>query len=216
MFQLKKLIDRVYLLTFDDHYDLCMHFIRYQEHYESPRYRGRKFELIDLLAWYTKKYGKGVKFTYPDDFIGFNIPSNVIYKVHEAGIEDPNRYDRFMLAIAEEITSTLDVHGGFYLIGVKTGDDKTLDHELAHGLYFTNADYHASMLKLISKLDPKIKKTIHARLAKACYHDAVYDDETQAYLATGLCKELSLKVIEKQRRPFIACFNKYKKALQKK
>ena len=35
-YTVKEIKPRIFLLSFKDHYDLCMHFVRYQEFYESP------------------------------------------------------------------------------------------------------------------------------------------------------------------------------------
>ena len=213
MFQLKEITDRIYLLTFDDHYDLCMHFLRYQEFYESPEFKGRNFEIVDMLDWYSRKYGKSTKFTYVDDWAGFNIPGRIIFELNHA-IKDFNRYDRFMLSIAEYIKTKAG--SDFYLIGTCTEDIDTLDHEVAHGLYYTDEKYRDKMNKIIHSLPPKTQESIYSRLGKAGYHHSVFKDEAQAYLSTGLCKEMDIKSIRKFAPDFEKVFNKYKKKIKKK
>ena len=73
MFSLKQLMQRVWHLHFDHHYDLTMHFFRYQEYYESPKFKQSNIQLVDLMDWYSKNMGDGI-FTYPKDWSGFNLP----------------------------------------------------------------------------------------------------------------------------------------------
>ena len=102
MLSLKQVLPKIFLLTFDNHYDLCMHFLRYQEFYESPKYRQQPFNLLELIRWYSNTYGDG-DFTYTNDWAGFNIPSWVLNDFKEKTITDLNQYDRFMLAISDLI-----------------------------------------------------------------------------------------------------------------
>ena len=79
MVNLYKISGNIFCLKFDNNYDLCMHFLRAQEFYESPfpEFKGKNFNLIDYMEKYAKAYGDNV-FTYPGDWCGFNIPSNVL------------------------------------------------------------------------------------------------------------------------------------------
>src|SRR5260221_11581605 len=97
-FIIKEVRPRIFLFEFSNHYDMCMHFLRYQEFYESssPRFRGKSFELLDFMKWYTYKYGGG-SFSYPNDWNGFNIPGDIIQKVNSLGINDRNIYDYEMM-----------------------------------------------------------------------------------------------------------------------
>ena len=68
-----------------------MHFLRAQEFYESPfpEFKGKNFNLIDYMEKYAKAYGDNV-FTYPGDWCGFNIPSNVLKECYFGNILDVN------------------------------------------------------------------------------------------------------------------------------
>ena len=81
-FKIKEIKPNIFLFEFKHNYDMCMHFLRYQEYYESssPKYRGKAFEIFDFMRWYSLKYGKGA-FTYVDDWDGFNIPSHIIWSL---------------------------------------------------------------------------------------------------------------------------------------
>lgn len=69
----------IYCLRFERHYDCCMHFLRFQEYYESPEFKGEAFSLLDFMDWYAHSYSshkhdKRPSFTYPSDWAGFNVP----------------------------------------------------------------------------------------------------------------------------------------------
>lgn len=99
-YQIIQIIPHVYQLHFDSAYDLAMHFVRMQEYYESPKFRKQIFTLVEYMAWYSKEHGKGA-FTYPKDWTGFNVPSDVAREVYKSScaIPDFNQYDERMSRI---------------------------------------------------------------------------------------------------------------------
>lgn len=207
MLKVSKVLEKIYLIEFKDHYDLTMHFVRYQEYYENPQFKSRQFELIDLMEWYSKTYGNGV-FTYPKDWAGFNLPLDIMFEVHNLGIKDPNRYDRLMLSLAEKIKA--ESGEGTYIIGISEVST-ALDHEIAHGLWYTNLEYKTKMSDLINNLPNKITKHINKYLTDTCYHPDVFDDETQAYMSTGLVEKINTKEIRGHMRKFKKVFKQYYK-----
>lgn len=207
MLSLKKVKKNIYCLNFDDPYDAAMYFLRYQEYYESIENKGKSLPLIDLMDVYSHKYGNGC-FTYTNDWAGYNIPGYIIFEVNKKGIEDFNRYDAFMLSIAEAIK--LKCNDDFYLIGTSTKEKSTYYHELAHGLFYTNKQYRDKMEALFHELPSNIQKFIKIELAKDQYHESVHVDEAQAYMATGLTDRLHRKkALQKYRKPFKDIFKKY-------
>jgi hypothetical protein len=202
-YTITKVLDRVYLLKFADHYDLCMTFLRYQEFYESDNllFRGHSFNILDYMEWQAHTYGDGV-FNYPDKWSGFNIPSSIIDQVNDLGIEDRNRYDERMWNLHHQLKA--EVGDDYYLIGVS--NDDTIDHEVAHGLWFVNQNYRQEMEQLIDALPPKTYGKICDWLTSIDYAEASHRDEVQAYLATGLG---SVKVPKKTLKQFSATFNRY-------
>lgn len=109
-------------------------FLRYQEYYESPNphFRGKNFEILEFMEWYSKKHGNGV-FTYPADWGGFNIPAHVIPNLWKQGIWDRNLYDYEMWTLYEKCLKKY-TDGQFYFIGV-SGDGQAIRHEIAHGFF---------------------------------------------------------------------------------
>ena len=87
--KIERLYPGIYHLNFAEHYDLCMHFVRYQEYYEGPEHREKIFTLLDYMEWYAEEHGKG-GFTYASDWSGFNVPDWVLHQVRNADIPDLN------------------------------------------------------------------------------------------------------------------------------
>jgi predicted unusual protein kinase regulating ubiquinone biosynthesis (AarF/ABC1/UbiB family) len=91
----------------------------------------------------------------------------------------------------------------WYLIGASSKDLKTMDHEIAHGLYFTNKNYKKEVTKLIDKIKSSHYEKLKKKLIKMGYVDdkKIIDDEIQAFMSTGLYNGLNtneLKVYEKE------------------
>jgi hypothetical protein len=184
---------------------MAMHFLRYQEHYESPsnRFRNKAFTWIDFMEWYSKKFGKG-SFTYPIDWGGFNIPSWVIKYVHQLGISDPNRYDKEMLQIWNKCAMRYPDES-FYIIGA-VGEKGALQHEIAHGFFYTQPEYKKRATKLVKALPKNLRKKMNTYLKKVGYTAGVYIDETQAYMATGMPDVIKA---EKYRKPFVDLYKEF-------
>lgn len=182
MFSFKKLRDRLYELRFDDQHEMCMTFLRYQEFYESPRYVGRKFTLAEFMSWYVKAQSKDGSFSYPKDWGGFNIPVDIIGKVHAQGIDDPNHYDSLMFAVYRTISAQCD---GAYLIGVTRGAQ--LDaHETTHAMFHIDDVYRNKVLGVLGEARHReLVGNMKAILMNRGYAEVTTLDEVNAYVTTG-------------------------------
>jgi hypothetical protein len=189
-----------------------MTFLRYQEKYESPnpKFRNKDFTILDFMEWYAKDHD-GV-FTYTRDWGGFNIPSKIFEGSWYQKIPDKNKYDQFMLSVYYDIWHDIKYGDNsfwttgkptgnnpkYYLIGAK--ESLCLDHEIAHGLYFLNADYRKKMNALVKALPHSVATKMHNWLLSIGYTWQVIKDETQAYFATGAPE--NLKIAKKYLKPF--------------
>lgn len=218
-FKIKELSPYIFLLEFENSYDLAMHFLRYQEFYESPHddIRGNSFTIIDVMERYSKRYHpRKPVFSYPRDYVGFNIPHYIIPNVREIGIQDKNRYDTAMWNVYKKLKLQCG-NRRFYIIGCVSGDSDVLEHEYAHALFFTNASYRREMKKLVSELPARHRQTFAAWLSSAGgYASAVHVDETQAYFATGLpglAAGFRGTVSKRVLKTFVSVFKTYSKGL---
>jgi hypothetical protein len=181
MFTFKRLRDRLYQLQFDDQFEMCMTFLRYQEFYESPRYEGRKFTLAEYMSWYAKAQSKDGTFSYPRDWGGFNVPVDVIKKVRALGIDDPNHYDALMSYVYTVASSQCD---DAYLIGITRGTE--LDkHETTHAMWHIDEVYRDECHCILQETNPSLIDALKDVLIEMGYTEVTALDEVQAYLTTG-------------------------------
>lgn len=207
LYKITEVKPNIFLVDFKNYYDMAMHFLRYQEFYESPspKFKGKSFTIINFMEWYSKDKGGGM-FTYPRDWGGFNIPGNIITKVWEKGIGDTNKYDTTMFKVASKCKQKSS-DGNFYLIGA-IGKNAALKHEIAHGFFYTIPEYKKEMTKLVKELKPAFRKSMEKTLKELGYCKSVYIDECQAYLSTGLSDTFKVK-LNGQDKPFISLYKKY-------
>lgn len=228
-FNLEKLYPRLYLLRFNNFYDMCMTFLRYQEKYESPnpKFRNKDFTILDFMEWYSKS--KNNFFSYTVDWSGFNLPDTVFKENWFYNIPDKNKYDAVMLDVYYTIWHDIkygvdnflniempaDFDKGrrtpkYYLIGSVKNHD-AIDHEVAHGFYYLNSSYKKEMDLLTKALPKKFTQDTYAWLKKMGYTPKVYKDEMQAYMSTGFPeKDIKLpKDFKKLKSEYKKVYKKY-------
>jgi len=214
---LKEVQPRIYCAIIDDDYDRAMLFCRYQEFYESPykKFRGKPFTWMEYMRHYKDAWKKRV-FTYPEDWSGYNIPGNVLQKANHIFCYD-TEYDKVMNDIyfycaIDSQNKNNGTRCDWYLIGASSKDLKTMDHEIAHGLFSTNKSYKSSMMSLLKKIPKITRNKIDKKLIKMGYVDdrKILDDEAQAFLSTGLYNGLEIKEIKKYENDFIKVFKTHK------
>jgi len=184
--ELYKLADSIYAIKVDDVRIRCYLFLRYQEFYEgaSENIRGKRFSIDEYINWYQDFYKNKDLFTYGYDWCGFNIPSTSIEDCLSS-IKDPNEYDRIMKNIFW-ICKMDNSDKDFYLLGVDSLDSDLLEHEMAHGMYFTDPDYKLSMDEITESLPRKTYSSLRKVIINLGYNNIVVNDEIQAYMSTGL------------------------------
>jgi hypothetical protein len=208
---IKEIAPRIFHINAKSSYDLSMLFLRYQEFYESssPRFKNKFFTILEFMEYYVENK-KDKVFTYPADFVGYNLPSYVIKEVLSLIRlnHDQNFYDAEMSEIFEACS---DEDGSpFYLIG--THGNNKIKHEIAHALFYLNQSYKDAMMSLISDIDIKELNLLYDILSRFGYDKDVHIDEAQAYLATGLTDEMFKLLID--RKKFKRLFKIYWKAIR--
>jgi hypothetical protein len=216
--KVKEIKPFIYCVEVDDDYDRAMLFCRYQEFYESPykKFRGKPFTWMEYMRFYKIAWKKRT-FTYPDDWAGYNIPSNIVEKANNVFYKQ-TEYDHIMndiyfyCAIDSQNKNNGTRHD-WYLIGVSSKDKDTMNHEVAHGLYYTNREYRMRVQYQLSLIPKKTMDKIDKKLIKMGYVNdrKILDDEAQAFLSTGLYNGLDTKEIKKYEKYFVNNFKKYNK-----
>lgn len=215
--EVKEIRPQIFAVVIKDIYQRAMLFCRYQEFYESPyvEIKGKFFTWEQFMMIYKTRRKENV-FTYPHDWSGFNIPSNIIDKALDKFSKDAGPYDDVMKTIwyyCENYPLKFEkARKKWYLIGADKFKSSTMNHEIAHGLYYTNKEYKKNCDDLISNIKPTHYERIRKKLVSMGYVDQkkIIDDETQAYLSTGLgsLETLGIRMYEEE---FINNFDNYNK-----
>jgi hypothetical protein len=216
--KVKEIKPFIYCVEVDDDYDRAMLFCRYQEFYESPykKFRGKRFTWMEYMRHYKLAWKKRT-FTYPDDWSGYNIPSNVMDKANNIFYKD-TEYDVIMNDIyfycaIDSQNKNNGTKCNWYLIGASSKDKGTTNHEIAHGLYFTNEDYKKNATKLIKNIKPTHYEKLKKKLIMMGYVDdkKIIDDEIQAFMSTGLYNGLNTKELKVYEKEFKKNFSNFTK-----
>jgi hypothetical protein len=204
---------KIYAVVAPDDYERAMLFCRVQEYYESPfsEFRGRDFCIFEYMNHYRKDRGL-THFSYTSDWAGYNVPSQSIEQCMN-GVQDwsMTAYDHEMLNVIFLIRSH-QKKGKFYLIGVDTLDSRTMDHELAHGFFYTNKEYKTEITNLVLELKSDLIDEFESYLLQMGYTKSVIIDEIQAYLSTGMMATMAkIRGSLSAAKKFERVFKKYKK-----
>lgn len=161
-------------LTFPSQRLMATTMMRFQEHYESPKYRGKIFTRAEFDAWYSSQDRPG-NVSYYKYWDGFNIPSRVLRRFKKGDFDplDPKEQALLKRLAARE--------SRFYLIATsgKDGDPKVLRHEVAHGLWYTRPAYRRRAQALLRGVN---LKPVYRMLERLGYHPSVWLDEAHAWL----------------------------------
>jgi hypothetical protein len=156
-------------------------------------------------------------FTYPDDWAGYNIPSNVVEKANNIFNKD-TEYDQIMNDIyfhcaIDSQNKNDGTRRDWYLIGASSKDKGTLNHEIAHGLYYTNKEYKKNVTNLVENIKQNHYEKLKKKLVKMGYVNdkKIIDDEIHAFMSTGLYNGLDTKELKIYEKGFKSNFKKFTK-----
>jgi hypothetical protein len=154
--------------------DMAFHFLRFQEHYESPGFKGTVFGWAAYVRWYRLQRGS---FSYPSDWNGFNIPGSMLRPFREGSFDPLTRREKVLLQALSE------VRDDDYVIGTQEGDAGSLDHELAHALWHMDPRYRREVEAILEGGDYSRQE---AALGEGSGYDPlVFRDEIQACAVDG-------------------------------
>jgi len=165
----------IYLIESGNRQDLAETFMRFQEYYESPVFRGRAFSRDEFEAWYASENGA---FTYCQDWSGFNIPSWVLEPFKNGDFDPLTKKEKKLINLFKNVPDD------FYIIGATSQDEDcpdTIKHEFTHGAFSTCAEYRNDVVRYLNDHGPSM---IKKALRDMSYGDNVLDDEANAYLLT--------------------------------
>ena len=200
-----------WLVTTDLPVDLGLLFLRAQEYYESgnPEFIGKQFTMMDYIRWYTLNMSDEKSFTYFTDYVGFNIPGNMLDDYLQTVIHDLTSYDLVFARIIEGI-KRLERNPKYYVIGALSKGLSVVEHEISHAMFYLKPAYRETATKLVNELEQEVIDKIMIELKKEGYSETVLFDEAQAYMSTGLLE--ALEDYEPLRLPFMKNFAKHKRS----
>ena len=163
-------------------------FLRFQEYYESPEFRGRVFTRKTFDAWYKQTRGT----SYHEDWVGFNLPSYIIEDFLSGDFNPLSEDEQYMLSCCKGVPSP------FYIIGAPhIGSISIMKHEIAHALYYMNGQYRDEVNEILDQsVPPSVRAALEGCLISAGYTKEVLTDEIHAYALTGdlMVEKLRIKL----------------------
>ncbi len=164
---------KIYLIESQSRQDLAGMFMRFQEYYESPEFKGKVFSVDEFTHWYATKYGS---FSYAKDWYGFNIPTTVLAPFRHGDFNPLTVREKKILEICKEAGDNS------YIIGATPDAEyfkETVKHEFVHGAFYINSDYRKEVIACVAnyRIQPVTKGLI-----KMGYCNDVVVDETNAYV----------------------------------
>jgi hypothetical protein len=147
--------------------------VRFQEYYESPKFRLKTFTLREYLKWYRGRFDED----YFEEVDGFNMPSWVLRPFYQRKFDPLNRHEKRLL---KEFRRK---RGRFYIIGT-TSDNKgdVLKHELAHALFYVSPSYKKEVIRALGLCN---LTDVYRALKRYGYHEDLWTDEAHAYILDG-------------------------------
>ena len=181
MVAFKEISDNIFHLEFPTTHLMCSTLIRFQEHYECPKYKDKVFSLEEYMDWYADK---NVDFTYFQDVAGFNLPSSTLDKFYAGEFDPLTKKEQKVLDIFKEIEEP------YYIIATSTDSatqENDLIHEISHGLYHVNEEYYKEVKRVLKGED---LGDIYEWFKEKGYHKAHFLDEAHALFMED-CKSFS-------------------------
>jgi hypothetical protein len=182
--EISEIREKIFLLKFQNQYDVTSTFMRLQEYYESPyKYiKGHYFTIEKYMDLYAKENGN---FTYNEDWAGFNVPGNIVRDFFELFRGNLINKEK---ELYRKISFLINSDMKFYLLGIY--EDEDLNHEISHGYYYLDENYKKNMQNITDQLDSEVRSFIKKALRKMGYCESVINDEIQAYLSTSYSYDL--------------------------
>jgi hypothetical protein len=178
MLKFKTLAPNIYAVEGTISSEVAKLFLRFQECYESPKFRDEIFTLKEFKKYY-KEFTNSTSFTYYYDWVGFNVPGTIIDKFINGRFNPLTRQE---LWLVNQIKKFHKSGNRYYVIGYKKNSRGTLKHEMAHAKFHIYPQYRTEVLKVLGKCIPdeeSVKLADHLR--KMGYHSKVIMDEIHAY-----------------------------------
>jgi hypothetical protein len=165
------------LVVCDNRRRLARAFMRMQEHYDSPEFRGRIFTKREFREWQKKTSGR---FTYYDDWAGFNLPSDTLAPFYDGQFLHLTSGEKYLLRLLKRAGEH-----EYVIAAVKNEDfDSIVRHEFAHMAFFFSPDYRAEAVGALVRYKGywALRNMV---IDLHLHHPDVISDEIIAYAISG-------------------------------
>ncbi len=185
-YKIRCVAPKIYAVIVPNNDDRSLLFCRIQEYSESPNpdFRNKTFDMHDFVAWYAQ-HNNG-DFSYAKDWQGFNVSYRNAIKCYQAlPSELMTAYDQVFLQILAKIAQYIgNTNENAYIISAESLTSTTMQHEMFHGIYYTNEDYRKQTDKALAKLPRDVYNRLKSNLIGLGYFDNKYviHNEMQAYM----------------------------------
>lgn len=175
----KQIRKNIFHVVFPNQHLMSSTMFRLQEFYESPikKVQGHVLSLDRMIDLYAEKYGR---FTYFEDWNGFNVPDYTIKEFFD-------RYSRILTEkeyLLERAIQKIILESDEKTYLIATWDPRHLSHEIAHGFFHIYPEYKTMMSEMVHSYE--YKNILFKKLRKLGYLQKVLIDEVQAYMATSI------------------------------
>lgn len=196
---------------FDTNKEMTLTFFRVEEHYESvySNIREKTFSVMDFVETFMEDSGY---IGYFENVYGFNVPGAAFKRFYERHATQLTPREQ---ALQAAVRSAVNWDDDFYVIATVAGDDRTIDHEISHAIYYFEPGYRQRVAETISQqLRPDLLEEMKAGLHDIGYVEDVVEDEIQAFMcstpARKLRKILGCSATRLDRQPFKDLYNEFK------
>lgn len=194
--QLEEITEDIFSLSFDTQVEMSSTFLRFSEHYESPKFRGKTFTVDEFKQWYIqdaikRRWQTTEKFTYYTNWEGYMVPSETLWPFYEGKFNPLSFRERKFLELFEDRIGKKFAVTGTYKGKWSTRQRRkkeTLLHEEAHAFFYINPQYKEDTIEIMkSSIDKgKDEELNHCIIDLMGYDESVLQDEKQAIIISGI------------------------------
>ncbi len=184
-FSVYELIPQVFYFHFKTQDSLGRTFLRPQEYFESPKFKGQIFSTEEFEVWYKTTTPDGT-FTYYEQWTGFNFPSWVLDPFFDGRFRNISEREQAILDFLKEKRRPFYVVASFE----RPPQDRfkllrVLRHEISHALYYFDPRYRSQVDAILAAAPQDQMKILYNYLIEVKgYNTSVVIDEEHAFLLT--------------------------------
>jgi len=203
LFTIKTVLPGTYQLHFNTAQSMNKTFVRVEGYFEaaSEDFFCSIFDYEDFRKWWEYEYGG---WSFERETTGLNFPGSILLPFQDISTDDPRcgHSQKFknlssMEALVANIFSSLALQDYYLIITNDDYNEGTVDHEIAHALFYIDSQYKQSSLSELNKLKDiqiKVRNDSISAFEKLeniigpghlDYHTSVWEDEMQAFLGSN-------------------------------